>query len=109
MAGVLQSPDLKTGRKEERAERRALPFTYFLLPSVLDRSLIQNQVKARSRWELLLLPAGSGAASVPSACLLQPNATMPRARGLPAAGDGAEEGCPLTSAAETPGVGVQPL
>lgn len=96
MAGALQSPDLKTGRKEESAEQRALPFTYFLPPSVLHRSLIQNQAKAQSRWELPLLSARSRAASLPSAlhrserrACDSPTPPCP----MPGAGDGVEGGC----------------
>lgn len=92
MAGVL-SP-LISEQKGERDEQQALPFTYscFLLCSIS-----QNQVKASH-----FLLQGSG----PLACLLQSNTNVPHDQGLP--GSGAKEGCPLTSATETPSMGMQP-
>lgn len=96
MAGALQSPDLKTGRKEERAERRALPFTFF--PAFLC-ALSLPYPKPGEGLKRMGTPA-------PSRCLRALRVSA--GGGLPVAGDGAEGGFPLPSTAETPGTVMQP-
>lgn len=96
MAGALQSPDLKTGRKEERAERRALPFTFF--PAFLCAPSLPHPKPGKGLKQM-----GTPA---PSRCLRALG--VPAGGGSPAAGARAGGGFPLPSAAETPGRVAQP-
>lgn len=109
MAGALQSPDLKTGRK---GESRAACSAFYTFPASLcarslphpnpSEGLKQIGTPAPSRGEQGCLRA-LGTSLLGATCLLQPGAAMPCARGWPTAGDGGEGGCPLTPAAEIRG------